>query len=1072
MNRIQAVLLLIAGSGSLYAQGASATVTGRVTDPTGAVIPNVAIAITNLDTNQVARAVSNEAGDYTILYLKPGRYTLEAQAEGFRGFKQSEFALQVDQSLRLDVKLALGAVSETVTVSDTPPALNTESGARGEVTTAKEIAELPLDGRNFSDLAYLTGGVLPKGDGGDGAYAVNGARADNFGFLLDGVNNTQRRNTGAMINPPIEGVQEFKLLTSGFNAEYGRFAGGMLSVVTKSGTNRLRGTVYEFMRNDMFDATGYFDVTKAKLRRNQFGASVSGPVYIPKIYNGRDKTFFLVTWDSLRLIDGKTQRGIVPLPEMLRGDFSKATDAFGRPLRIIDTLSGRTAFPDNQIPASRLDPVALKMASYFPAPNLAVSANNFISQGNATNSNNNFGIKVDHQLGSNDRLTASSFWRPNYVFDPVVSGRSPLPLFGLSNNTLDVLSYLRYTRSITPTIFLEANASFSRKTNNQVWPLSGERDWAGEIGFPGGTRNPVARGLPQFEATGYIILGPAYDVPKIWSYNNYQYTANLSWIKGRHTMKYGGDFLRTQYFSRNYGDMRGRLTFNGRFTSSTMADMLLGWPSSSRRQLDAAGPYHLLSSYAGYAQDDYKITPSLTLNIGIRYELMKPPREKFGAWAMYVPQLNKVVISGRGNLSQQEFDERLKIVGSQSVIMADAAGLPPTISLPDYNNLAPRFGFAWRPFNNARSVIRGGYGIFYGTSSLYRMDEYSDTYPFSINETYSVSGTDPTLVTASNPYPVNRRNAAGGVTTTAGQESLRPKTQYIQSWNLTIEREFAAGTVFEIAYSGSKGTHLQRRFDSNQPFREQELRTLRPNPVFAGINIISDSSNSIYNAGAVTLRRRFNKQFFVRATYTYAKSIDESSNTGGTIQYNFSAAQDSRNLKGERGRSDFDMGHSFTSSFIWSPALTRNIALRNWQISGTATIYTGPPFTPKLGSFDYANGGASRPDRIANGRLEERSVDRWFDRGAFPPVALGSFRFGSSGRNILDGPGTFNINTSLSRRLKFGEGRALQFRAETFNLPNHPNFNLPENRIDIISGGTISRVRSNRTMQLGARLEF
>ncbi len=1069
MRLLTLVAVIIAAASTAPAQTSSASVVGRVTDPTGAVIPGVSIKITNLETNISQVASSNEVGDFTVPYLPPGQYYLEAACSGFRTYKRAEFTLAVDQVLRIDIPLEIGAPAESVTVTDTPPVLNTESGTRGDVTTNEEIAEMPLEGRNFSDLAYLTGGVIPKGDGGDGSFAVNGARADNGGFLLDGMNNTQRRNTGAVVNPPIEGVQEFKMLTSGYSAEHGRYAGGMLTVVTKSGTNRLRGSLYEFIRNDMWDATGYFDVEKSKLRRNQFGATVSGPVYIPRLYNGRNRTFFMVTWDSLRVTDGKTYLGVVPWPEMLKGDFSRATDAFGKPIKLTDTLA-KAPFPGNQIPASRLDPVSLKMAAYYPQPNLTGSAaQNFISQGNATTSNNNFGVKVDHYLSDRDRFTASAFWRPNAVWDPVVNGRSPLPVFGLANNTLDLLSYVRYLRSLTPTMFLEVNASFSRKTNNQRWPYGAERDWAGETGFLGGTTNPVARGLPQFEATGYIILGPAYDVPKIWSYNNYQYAASTTWIRGRHNWKIGGDFLRMQYFSRNYGDTRGRLTFNGRFTTSTMADLLLGWPSSSRRQLDAAGPYHLISNYSAYAQDDFKVSRTLTLNLGLRYELMRPPREKYGAWSMFIPSIGKVVISGKGTLT--DFDQRISDLGSQYVTMAADVGLPPTITKTDYTNFAPRFGFAWRPFGGTKSVIRGGYGIFYGSSSLYRMDEYSDTYPFSINESFSVSGSNPLLVTASNPFPTNRKSV-GGVTSTSGQQSAEPQSQYLQSWNLTLEREFGRGTVLEIAYAGSKGTHLQRRYDINQPYREQELRAVRPYAGFSTISVISDGSNSIYNSGAVTVRRRFSKQLFVRAAYTYAKSIDESSNTGGTIQYNFANAQDSRNLKGERGRSDFDIGHSFAGSFIWTPEYSRHPLLRNWQVSGTSTIYTGPPFTPKLGSFDYTNGGASRPDRLARGALSNPTVEQWFDRSAFPAVPLGSYRFGTSGRNILDGPGTFNVNLSISRRLKLAESRTLQFRLESFNLPNHPNFNLPENRVDIITGGAISRVKNNRTLQLGARLEF
>lgn len=1064
-------ILLLVCSFSLLAQTPSATVVGRVTDPSGAVVPGVSVKVTNVDRNVSQLGTTNDLGDFTIPYLQPGRYTLEAKGDGFRGYKHSDFRLAVDQIMRVDLQLEVGTTSDSVTVTDTITVLNTESGSRGEVATEKEITDIPLDGRNFTDLAFLTGGVIPKGDGGDGSFAVNGGRADNFGFFVDGVNNTQRRNTGAVINPPIESVQEFKVITSGFNAEYGRYAGGMMSVVTKSGTNRVRGSLYEFLRNDVFDATGYFDVEKSKLRRNQFGATVGGPVVLPKIYNGRNRTFFLYTWESLRLVDGKSQRGIVPTPEMLRGDYSNAKDALGRPLVIMDTVA-RAPFAKNQIPVTRMDPVALKMAAYFPAPNLTSGVNNFIAQGNATTSYNNMGVKIDHRISSRDRLTVSTFWRPNDSFDPQLGGRSPLEFFGASNNTLDLLSYINYLRPIGSSWFLDLKSSFSRKTNNQRWPHGPEKDWAAEIGFPGATKNPAARGLPQFEATGYIILGPAYDLPKVWSFNNYQHSASATKIKGAHTVKFGGDFLRMQYFARTYGDTRGRLTFNGRFTGETSADLLLGWPSSSRRQLDAAGPYHLISNYSAYVQDDWKIHPTLTLNFGFRYDLMKPPHEKFNALSMFVPDLGKVVLAGRGNLSQADFDARIKIVGAQYVALASDVGLPETIVKPDRNDFAPRVGFAWRMFGNTRTVLRGGYGIFYGSSSLYRMDEYQDTYPFTINETYSVSGTNPTLVTASNPFPEARRNAPGGVTSTYGQQSTTPKSQYLQSFSLTFEREIAARTVLEVAYAGSKGTHLQRRYDANQAYREFELRLLRPYAGFTSIQIISDSSNSHYNSGSVTLRRRFSNQLITRASYTFAKSIDESSNTGGTIQYNFSTAQDPRNLAAERGRSDFDIGHTFAGLLSWEPKFSNHLLARNWQITATSTIYTGPPFTPRLGTFDYANGGASRPDRIGKGTLENPSVDQWFDRTKFPAVPLGSYRFGSSGRNILDGPGTIAINAGISRRFRFNETTALQMRLESQNLPNHPNFNLPENRVDIISGGGITRAKNNRMLTLGMRLEF
>jgi outer membrane receptor protein involved in Fe transport len=1072
MKTYALVFLFLLAAITAAAQTPSAGVTGRVTDANGAVIAGATIKVTNLDTNISQQTVTNELGDFVLPYLQPANHSLEAGATGFRVYKRASFRLEVSQTLRIDIRLEVGTATETVNITDAPTALNTETGTRGEVTSAAEIAELPLDGRNFSDLALLTGGVIPRGDGGDGSFAVNGGRADNAGFLLDGMNNTQRRNTNVVINPPIESIQEFKTLTSAFSAEYGRYAGGILTAVTKSGTNKLRGALYEFMRNDVFDAKGYFDPSRLKLRRHQFGANVSGPVRIPKIYNGRNRTFFLFSWDSLRQIEGNAERVLIPTPEMLRGDFSKATNATGQPQVITDTVN-RVPFANNQIPANRFDPVAVRLARYFPAPNLTSGPFNYVTQGNLENSFDSFSAKLDHSLNDKARLTAGAFWRTRDTFNPIVSSRSPLPYFGSANTPNEVLTYMRYLHTFTPTMYLEASANYSRRDNREVWPYSGDSDdWAKETGFTGGTNNPVAAGPPYIIMTGYMPLGPANDIPKIWAFNNYQYSGVVTWIRGAHSFKFGGDFLRMQYFSRSYGDTRGRVNFLGRFSGHPVADFMLGWIDSSRRQLDATGPYDLISNYAGFAQDDWKVSRNLTLNLGVRYDLMKPPKEKFGALAQFIPALGKIVVAGTGQYSEADFNARIAAANlTQFVVKAADVGLPETIVRVDYNNFAPRLGFAWRMFGNSKMVLRGGYGIFYGSSSLYRMDEYTDTYPFGVTETFSRVTTDPRRLTLSAPFPTDRR-AFSGVTSTFGQESDSPANQYIQSWNLTLEREVGRGTVVEVAYAGSKGTHLQRRYDLNQAGRTQANSTIRPFPAFGSINIINDGSNSIYNSGAVTIRRRLSKQFFVRSSYTYAKSIDESSNTGGTIAFNFSQAQDSRNLKLERGRSDFDIGHTFAGSFVWAPSWSKHWLAKDWQLSGTSTIYSGQPFTPRVATVNFANGEATRPDRLRKGEVENPTVDRWYDRSAFVPVPTGAYRFGNSGRNILDGPGTVIINTSLSRRFRFGEGKAIQYRVEAFNLPNHPNFLLPENNVDVPTAGTIRRARNSRNLQMALRLEF
>jgi Carboxypeptidase regulatory-like domain/TonB-dependent Receptor Plug Domain/TonB dependent receptor len=1069
MQRSTFFALALASVASLLGQTPSASVVGRLVDATGAVIPGVVIKVSNLDTNLSHEGLSNGVGDYTVPYLNPGRYSLEARATGFRAYKHSEFTLEVDQTLRLDIKMQVGAATESVTVTDTPPALNTESGTRGDVTINAEVTEMPLNGRNFNDLAYLTSGVVPMGEGADGQFAVNGARADNVSLMLDGMNNTQRRNTGPMVSPPLEAIQEFKMITSGFSAEYGRFAGGVLSLITKSGTNRFRGSLYEFLRNDALDARNFFDAGKSKLRQNQFGATVSGPVLLPKVYNGRDRTFFIFSWESLRTYGADTQRGVVPKPAMLKGDFSAAVDAFGQPVKITDPLA-KAPFPNNQIPAARLDPVAQKIGAFYPAPNVPGNVNNYLVQANNRKGNNKFSTKIDHELGPKDRLSVNAAWGSTVNLNPFQ--RSPIAIFASTNDTWGFLSGIRYIHSFTPTLLNEAVISFSRTTLIQK-SIDSDHDWAADVGFVGATKNPADMGLPFISVSGYIDLGQAYDIPKIWAYNNYQFADSVTWIHGRHALKLGGDFLHYQYFNKYFSNLTGTLTFLGRFTTDPMADFALGYAQTSKRMLDIGRAYLLASNYSAFAQDDFKITPTLTLNIGLRYELMKQPREKYDALSMFVPELGKIVIAGKGGVAN--FDNLIQQSGmSQYIAMASDVGYPETLVRTNYRNLAPRLGLAWRPFGNARTVIRSGYGIFYGTDSLNRYNGMSQTYPFIVTQSYSASSSNPLLLTLSNAFPASIAKSSG-VTSPSGQPTHNP-TQYMQTWNLTVEREMGAGFVLEMAYAGSKGTHLPRSYDINQQLLVPSLKVNgvfpRPFPAFSSITQIPDFSNSNYNSGTVMLRRRLSRQFFVRANYVYSKSIDEASNTGGSIPAGFPSAQDSRNLRSERGRSDFDVGHAVSGSFIWVQNFSKHALLRNWQISGTATAYTGPPITPKVANYDVTTGGAARPDRIATGTLADPTPDQWFDRTAFPPVPVGAFHFGSSGRNILDGPGTASLNASLSRRFRFSESRALQFRWESFNLINRANFNLPQTQVDVISGATISAAKAPRQMQLGLRLEF
>jgi len=499
-----------------------------------------------------------------------------------------------------------------------------------------------------------------------------------------------------------------------------------------------------------------------------------------------------------------------------------------------------------------------------------------------------------------------------------------------------------------------------------------------------------------------------------------------------------------------------------------VADFMLGYLQSTRRALGPAGPHDRVYNFSAFIQDDFRLTPSLTLNVGLRYDRFNQPVEVRGAMANFIPEYGKVVAAGYGDLTKEQFTNAITTVGlAPYVVMASDVGLPDSIVKPDNNDFAPRIGFAWRVSEKATTVLRGGYGIFYGTDSLYRMDDYSQVFPYAITQTFSRLTSDPTVLTLSNPWPISRVGYAG-VTSSYGRATTSPKTQYLQSWNLSAEHELRTGTIVELAYAGSKGTFLPRRYDINQPSLDPSA--VRPYPAFGSIMVIANGSNSIYHSGQVSLRQRIANELFVRMSYTYARSLDESSNTGGVLQYNFPQAQNPNDLHAEWGRSDFDMRHAFAGSVIWTPKATHWLA-RDWQLGATWQIYSGLPFTPKVATSNVS-GVTFRPDRIGAGTVSDPTANRWYNVADFPVVPAGAYRFGNSGRNILSGPGTTLINGSVSKRFRFTGTRALQLRLEAFNLPNVVNLGLPENNVDLPTAGAIRSEKGMRTMQVGIRFEF
>ncbi len=1075
------ILICMAASFAALAQTPAATVTGRVSDASKAAVAAAKVRIRSITTGESREMESSVTGEFTITNLAPDRYELFVEKSGFRGLHETGIELQVDQTARFDLHLEVGAVQQTVEVTASVSLLNTENSTKGDVVVSQEISEMPLNGRGFSDLAYLVPTVEPSAQGGDGSgFNIGGARADQTNFVIDGFQNRNSRGGGAQASANLDAIQEFKMQTSGYPAEQGRLAGGVMNTVLKTGGNSPHGTLFEFLRNDYVDARNFFSQTNPPLKRNQFGAMLSGPVWIPGVYKGRDKTFFLVSWESYHQTQGQTRLTSVPTELQRAGNFSQTTDAKGATVNLLDPLASgsctatvKTAcFPGNLIPASRISPVAQKLFAYYPHATGPGTGNNYLASGSVRNPWNGYVFKIDHRASDKDSLSFRYMPRNTNSANPFAGGSSSgfeLGIFGEQSTQAMPFVGMSYTRMFTPTFLNEFRMGFSRFTSLAVGTFAGQ-DISSQVGIPGATANASEVGFPVVKITGYASLGDPTKDPESLVENDYQYSDTVTWVKNRHLIKFGGQVLRTQMFQSVNNAIRGNYTFLGRWTNAPFADALLGLLDSAARRLGSTHTYMFSSNVGTFIQDDWRVRPDLTVNLGLRYELNSPISEKFGHWGAFSTTAGKFILSDDRyvpNLSGLTAAAGLTgLVG-----VARDFNLPTDLVKTNYTNFAPRIGLAWRPRGGLRTVVRGGYGIFYSSSMTNRIrNSLGNVFPFGITQSFSRDTKNPNGLTLSSPFP-STGGALTGVSAVGGIDMLAA-SPYIQNWNLTVEREIGAATAIEASYEGSKGTHLDRSYDANQPVRGQTSSLGRPWPSFAGITYFRFGSNSSYNAAMVTLRRRFRNGLFYRAGYTFGKSLDDASQNGAGSNGGYNGAQDARNLRLERGRSDWDTRHSLKLTVSAESPFRRNPLTRAWQLALTGRISSGQPFTPVTANSSIDRGEADRPDRFSSGKLTNPTPALWFDVKAFTPVPTGSFRVGTSGRNILDGPGYGQANVALSRMFRLNERHSFQLRWEVFNVTNHTNFLLPNTSVDVAAGGSITNAYDARIMQFGLRYLF
>ncbi len=1085
-RRMLACLATLMGCHVAYGQVGS--IRGVVTDASGAVIPDVEIIVTNVASGVAQKAITNASGAYAVAFLNPGVYHVQATKQGFAPATRDNLKLDVEQIARVDFTLAVGPVSQAVEVSAAAELLDSQTSVVGQVITNRSIVELPLNGRNYLELARLTAGVTPANgsrENAAGAFSAVGQHGSQTNISLDGIDNSSRLSGGILgneaqiVTPSIDSVAEFKVVTNNNSAEYGFRLGGAVIVSTKSGTNALHGSLYEFLRNDKLDGANFFAVGRPKpeYRQNQFGGTLGGRII-------KDRTFYFLSYEGTRIRSGQSSTTTVPLPAMRDGDFSGAKPLYDWATTAQEATGRyvRQLFPGNRIPSSRFDPVAAKVIALYPLPNLPGRVNNFFYSPVSQNDTDQIDTRIDHNFTQNHRLFGRYSRRRT---DRVNPGSLPLPADGGGWATEGIVGHsgvANLNSTLSPASNNEFRIGITRGDTTRDIPWTDNYNQRlGIAGIPDlGSLNQ--RGMSRFQPTGYAQLGAATFWPNYNNLNLFQAADNFLYIHGHHAIKIGFDFRRENLGRVAARFARGYFAFDGSFTQDpnnrgntgdAMADFLLGASNNSTLG-NQNGEIAVTHNYSAFFQDDWRITPRLTLNLGVRWDMFGPPSFK--------------------KLKEYPVSNFLFTYGAQNYQIVRPKDERDCGCDRDWNNFAPRVGFAYQV--TAKTIVRSGFGIYYGEPDAISFfgDARFQNLPPEFTE---ITFPSDRLLQPSNI--VSKGFPPGLIPATTVQENVfvntAPKfipTQYSMQWFADFQRELPGQMVLTLSYLGNGNRHMTQIRNINQPLTPGpgSVKSRSPWPYFGWIVFRDPAGNGSYNGAAVKLEKRYSQGLTVMAAYTYAHAIDnvaEALTSAGGQEL-----QDNYDLRRNRGNSVFDLRQVFVTSAIYDLPFGRGkrwlnkrgpleLALGGWQAGGILTLRTGLPFTA-LVSTDISNTGTSNPtggaanqnhpDRIGNGNLpaSQRSINQWFDVSAFAIPA--NYTFGNSGRNILYGPGARNLDLNLNKNFAISEIKRIEFRAEAFNASNTPHFGLPAANINLPTAGRITSAGAPRQIQFGLKFVF
>ena len=1082
------------------AQVGSGTITGNVLDESESAIPGATVRVTHLDRDITWNGETNEIGIFEVNYLPVGPYRAEASLDGFKTAIKTDLTLTVNQTMRVDFTLEVGDVQQRVEVrADATQALRLDTSEIGQVINHQQVADLPLNGRNFEDLIPLNAGITNgMQNASNSGYNINGSRSDNNMFLVEGVDNLNRDNN-LNVRPPIDAIEEFQVLTSTFSAEYGRTAGGVITVQLKSGTNALHGSVFEFIRNGVFDANGFFEnqvqpepgqstAPRTPLRRNQFGGTLGGPIV-------KNKTFFFVDYQGLRDDTGGTTILSVPTQLERQGDFSETLPEGG--VLFQNALIGTPYGNNNRIPASAIDAPAVAIAAYYPEPNQQGNfipgqgtLNNFAISGTRSTDSDQFDVKLDHQFSESDSISGHYNFYDATNFIPAAFGGGTagpcidcgvvLDLLAGANTPRSQNAGITEVHTFSPKTINELRLGFNRSA--YFYETSdGGNNLADEAGIDNVNLDDLTTGLPWFLfAPGPSWVGTSPFTPNIGGYSTFQLTESLSHLRGKHSFKFGFDLRRRQDNGAGNFFGKGSYIMTGFWTGNSFADFMSGRAIVIQQDLTLGTRGTRIADYGFYVQDDYKVTRNLTLNLGLRYDLYPAHTEVNNRMSMLDIPNGRVLFAG--------------------------VDTPPAFVRTDKNNISPRFGFAYAI--TANTAIRGGYGISHFNPSD-QIGQAGLNPPF----TRHFEHTNLSFVTFgaefkfSDGLPIHliptldnfdKANPAGSYRQ-VDRDARIPYTQY---GSVNIQQALPGEMVLDVGYVTTKGTKLPGQIELNPSppgdptttgLRRRHADTLPNVGGGTGHNMMF---SSIYHSLQLKLEKRMSAGLQFLTTYTLSKSIDNksgSSVTGGGDSNASAKPQNPFDWDSDRAISSFDRRHRFVSAINYELPWGRGKALGaswgratdfllgNWKVNGIVTLQSGLPFSVFAGGGHQCGCTANdmRADRIGDGRLDsdERSVEQWFDKDAFtdPPSSTADQvgRYGNAGRNIIPGPDFYNVDFSIFKEFPVREGMKFQFRAEAFNLLNRANFEYPQpDNANWEAGGRITRAFDARILQFALKFTF